>query len=293
MTNLQHHLRGIRKIIRKTVQTTESDFIDVDILHAKLREYLPKSYGIARGHLTDGYHESEMLPIIIYDVPLSEGKYDASSTLFDIQHVLFVADIASSHTNKSLRQSLDLVASIKKQNTGRKRTQSATTNQNVTQVRFRVPADRLPYTLIVFNDFTDYPLSDLSLFERIYRIMADVDITLHPDEMQLLSQPVHYLNPLLEHDDVKTYDSGLTRTPFLAKPRDCYICKRDFFPSALLLRSDVCTLWRFQLQQTQPIGRFTWLACSDHRGTGEDWLLCSFEVVTSRSRSNCHIALSS
>lgn len=230
MTNLQHHLRGIRKIIHETVKTTESNIpLDFDNLHHQLRDYLPKSYGIGSGQLTDGYHESEHLPIIVYDIPLSEGQYTNNTTLFDIRHVLVVGDIASSLTNKSLRQSLDRIASVKRQDTGRKRTQSATHNQQVTQVKFRVPSDRLPYAMITFNDFADYPLSDLSLFERIHRIMADVEISLHPDEMQILSQPVHYRNPLTEYDNVESYDTGLTKTPFLSKPRNCYICKREFF----------------------------------------------------------------
>lgn len=230
MTNLQHHLRGIRKIIHQSVKSTATNSdINLDDIRLKLREYLPKSYGIGYGQVTDGYHESDLLQLIIYDMPLSEEQYTDDTRLFDIRHVLFIADLANSHTTKSLSQCLNRIVSIKKQNTGRKRTQTATKNQNVAQVKFRIPADRLPYTLVVFNDFADYPHSDLPLFERIYRIMTDVDMALHPDELEILSQPVHYLNPLLEYDDIDTTDTGLTRTPFLSKPRRCYACKREYF----------------------------------------------------------------
>jgi len=230
MTNLQHHLRGIRKIIHQSVQSTTPDTeINNPAIHLKLRDYLPASYGIGVGQVTDGHYESADLQLIIYDNPLSDGQYDDSTRMFDIRHVLFIADLANSHTNKSLTETLARVATVKHQYTDRKRTRTATTNQNVTQVKFRVPADRLPYVLVVFNDFADYPYSDLPLFKRIHRVLAQTDVSLLPDELEILSQPVHYLNPLLEYDEIDEHDTGLTRTPFLTKPRRCYACKREYF----------------------------------------------------------------
>lgn len=233
MTNLQHHLNGIRKLVCQAVQNTPSEYrqIDIDKIRQQLRDYLPDSYGIGQGVLFSGAEHSAFIPIILYDIPHSQGVYNAQSHEFDIRHVLMVIEVALSHTNQSFLDRLEAVATVKRLETGRTRRHSATHNQVVSQAKFRIPSDRLPYALMVFYDFADYPLEDVQLFERTQKLMKRVKAEHHPDEIQLLGQALNYHHPLLEYDNLEVYDRGLSRLQGLNKTHNCYVCKREFFHS--------------------------------------------------------------
>jgi len=224
MTDIQRHLKGIRKILAKAMDQP----FDLQRIHADLRAFLPRSYGIGGGQIIGEAGASASVPLLIYDVPLSGGIYSTDSTTFRIEHVLLILHVSAQHSTATLRDVLDMVRSVKQLQTFRPREPRPETLPPG-QARRTIPKDRLPFALVYFNALDTYPPHDTNLFEALYRLMSGYSVDVLPDQIDILSQAAQYLNPLLEADQPDWFAVGWSRTPDRREPELCYVCKQKYF----------------------------------------------------------------
>lgn len=219
MTDLRQHLKGIYKVV-STVLTQAEKFNPFE-LHPALRAYLPTSYGITQGVIHSPNGISEPIPTLLYDVPLAG---DNPQPLL-IEHCLLALETAYRGTEQAFREMLHRIASIKHF----KGVTEHSPRQHIGQDRYKIPKDRLPYALIYLHDLqVTLPTSD-TLSSFIAECLSQYPHELRPDEIIIHEQHLHYLNPLLEKTKVLPYEVGLSHTPDLKKPLNCYCCKRSFY----------------------------------------------------------------
>ena len=229
MTDLQRHLKGIRKLVYTAVQQTDADgAVDVALLSQRLRAYLPQSYGIAEG-------ADHGLPaaLMIYDVPLVQ-----KSEQLRLEHTLLVLDVSWVHDQASLAAALERIAAIKSLPQKRRPMPISSEEQPISR---GIPKSRLPYALLVFDHFAGFPAPTTDLYEAINGFLRQHPTASQPDEIDVIGQDIQYLNPLLEEDNPRPSDMSLSRTPNLIRPSVCYVCgqryvRRHFFYDSLCLR---------------------------------------------------------
>lgn len=227
MTDIQRHLKGIRKILANAI-VTATDSPDLDRLFEELRAFLPKSYGLGAGHLVGSDGCSQPVPLLVYDVPLSGGAYSPGTTEFRLEHVLLIAYVGTHLSADSLRDVLSGVASVKRFQTLRER-QPRPSPLPPGQARRTIPRDRLPFGLVMFNSLDDYPAQDRRLYAALMALLDSYSAQLLPDQIDILGQNAQYLNPLLDQQQATWFDIGWSRTPDRRDPDLCYVCKRKYF----------------------------------------------------------------
>src|SRR5688572_1754878 len=123
MTDLQRHLKGIRKLVRAALAQGEEPPVDLAAVRAAMRAFLPDSYGIASGRICANGQRSEPLEIIVYDVPLA-GQLPHENALVQIEHTLLVLHTARSINWAALEAIFAQVQSVKALPQTRKSTDS-------------------------------------------------------------------------------------------------------------------------------------------------------------------------
>jgi hypothetical protein len=118
MTDLQRHLKSIRKVFSHAV---DHSLTDVQLVHSQLRAVLPAAYGITSGCVIANGQTSHPIQTILYDVPLSNGAYTKDTSQFQIEHVLMVADLAVDPSSVTFQNTLERLASVKRLPNPRKR----------------------------------------------------------------------------------------------------------------------------------------------------------------------------
>ncbi len=227
MTDIQRHLKGIRKIF---AQALTVGAIDHDAVRRELRAFLPRSYGIGSGVIiTAPQGESLPVSLLLYDVPHAQGIYDDSADRFHIEHVLCVLDVTHTHTTSTFAVALERIASVKRLQTSRKRDPHPISPMPPGQARRIVPKDRLPFAWLYFDHLEGESAEGEEFFACFYEPMRHTPLEYLPDQVDAVGQAAQYVNPLLETDPARRVDSGWSRLPDLRQPDVCYGCKSRFF----------------------------------------------------------------
>lgn len=229
MTDIQRHLKGIRKILFAALEEAQANgSYDWEALRVALRKFLPKSYGMGAGRIISDSGESESVPLLLYDVPLSKGRYTANSNHFRVEHVLFVLETAFSYDSEALTQALKRIASVKQLPTQRP-AESRSKDLPAGQQRRTIPKDRLPFALLYADHFEEYLPEAERLYVQLHDLLSTHPVEQRPDQLDLIGQRLQYLNPLLDDLNPPDYAMNLSVTPDLRKPEFCYSCKQKFF----------------------------------------------------------------
>lgn len=226
MTDIQRHLKGICKILQRSIDTGQLDF---PTLQHDLRSFLPQSYGIGTGCIAGNDGQSQPVQVLLYDGPLAAGQYSDDTSVFRIEHILCVLDVALSYDAASFRSTVERIASVKRLQTWREREHRPQPDLPPGQTRRTVPKDRLPFALVVFERFEECSAEDERLFDQMHHILSECPQPLWPDQIDVLAQNAQMLNPLLERETPHWYDTSWSRFPDLLKPEVCYACKQKFF----------------------------------------------------------------
>ncbi len=226
MTDIQRHLKGIRKIL---AQALTAGGVDHDAVHRELRAFLPRSYGIGSGIITAAHGESLPVPLLLYDVPHAQGMVTDESDRFRIEHVLCVLDVSFTHTTSSFAAALERIASVKRLQTFRKRDPHPAASLPPGQARRIVPKDRLPFAWLFFDHLDGESAEGERFFTSFYEPMRLIPLEHLPDQVDAVNQGAQYINPLLETDSARLVDGGWSRLPDLRQPEVCYGCKSRYF----------------------------------------------------------------
>jgi NAD(P)-dependent dehydrogenase (short-subunit alcohol dehydrogenase family) len=230
MTDIARHLNGILHILKSHVDSA-AEPLNADQLAALRQEiaaFLPPSYGVASGTISNAHGESSQpVQILIYDKPHSGDLYHEQSTSFQINHVLLILDIATAHTPDTFIATLDRIGSVKALKAKIAKIKAPKTKLPPGQQRETIPTYRLPVCVVYCHQIALN--SDNAPFVEIGDLMRRYPATLAPDYVHFSAQNLLYRNPLLDSLSVAPSDVGLSVTPTLNKPRACYICKAKFF----------------------------------------------------------------
>jgi hypothetical protein len=229
MTDIKRHLKGIRKILHRSLdEAGENNEIDFPALRSALRDLLPQGYGIGCGHIVGNDERmSQMVHVLVYDVPLSKNAYNTSperAGVYHIDHVLLVIDAAVHHTIQTFTAAVDRIASVKVLQTSRIREPRSTADAPVGQVRRVIPKDRLPFALLTINRLAD--ASTHALAWELHTAMRHHTHDHLPDQIDVREQQLQYLNRLLESEQASRFDIGWSRVPDLRQAAICYGCKQ-------------------------------------------------------------------
>ncbi|MEL6149867.1 MAG: SDR family NAD(P)-dependent oxidoreductase, partial [Chloroflexota bacterium] len=221
MTDIQYHL----KIIQQLVAARLNDH-DISDINEELTLLLPDSYGVASGRVRNENGQwSRHLPLVIYDKTMAGREYPRHNPTVDINEVLAVASYAPSHTRKLLVSDLRDIASVKTLKSGSRQSQ-----KQLTAPTNRIPKHRIPVAMIITRYLDGFNPDREADYIWLHEIISKRALQVAPDFIHLTAQNVLYRNPLLlEHLPLTGYDMGLSRTPRLAKPRTCYVCKHRFY----------------------------------------------------------------
>ncbi len=190
MTDLQRHLKVIRKALRNAPPTDYA---------AALRNALPSSYGVTAQ------------PLTLYDVPL-HGDVPPP-----LEKRLLLAHAAP--TSEALADALAQVAAVKAKLPPNLPTASPP-RAPLAQHKLRIPKTRLPYALLHYAAFHQ-------THAALFAMLRAYPPHLRPDE--LTAPGIEYRNPLLDGIPPTGYDGGLSLTPPWRKPMHCYTCREKFF----------------------------------------------------------------
>jgi NAD(P)-dependent dehydrogenase (short-subunit alcohol dehydrogenase family) len=225
MTDIQRHLKGIRKILASSLEQADNT-LDFDTLRQRVREFLPQGYGVTFGMLVGANDALSMfVPVIVYDVPLA----GASPEVIQIEHALLVIDGAVQFDEQTLKAALKCIQSVKALKPPLNPTKRRTIEKPVGQSRAKIPKDRLPYSLIYGRQFADGSDADEALFSQLNQLLTVHHQAQRPDEILIEANGVHYLNPLLEPESANNLSTGLSRLPDFRQPENCYVCKKKYF----------------------------------------------------------------
>lgn len=229
MTDLQRHLKGIRKILNLSMDSAKhSGNYDIQLLKEQFRQFLPKSYGIGSGIITGDTGISKPVQLLLYDVPRAGGIYPNDALEFRIEHVLFVLDSAFAYDLQMMEIAIETMQSVKKLQTFREPGKRIT-DAKLGQKRRIIPKDRLPFTLIYGERFLPDERDNISRIHSLWNLLDRYSHEYQPEQIDLLANHIQYLNPLLEFEQANSSDISISQTPDLKKPALCYICKSKYF----------------------------------------------------------------
>jgi NAD(P)-dependent dehydrogenase (short-subunit alcohol dehydrogenase family) len=222
MTDIQRHLKDIRKLLRGLAARDQWDHA---ALTGELRALLPESYGISTVET-----ESARRPLLIYDAKLA-GNITGAPRL---EHTLLVIEFIESADTALFQEILAAIARLKAL---RPTPPSRKAPDYPPELHRKIPKERIPFALVFIGSYTDATDTPLPIGEVVNAHPAEH----RPDEIVLHGQGWHYLNPLLHYAAVQQTDRGWSVAPDLAKPRACYACKmpfvrRHFFYDRLCVR---------------------------------------------------------
>ncbi len=216
MTDIQHHLKEIRKLLQTMASQTQWEQTTVI---DRLRALLPVSYGITGGVVFGANAESLSLPIVVYDAVLAGNTPEQVR----IEHTLLIIEFVEACDGRSFQETLERVASLKKLKIYASQRKAP---DYPPELHRKVPKDRIPYTLILIGKFQVETNSQSLL--QVGDLTNSYPAEQRPDEIIVRDPQWHYLNPLLHYTAVQPTDRGWGCTPNHAKPQVCYICKMPF-----------------------------------------------------------------
>lgn len=224
MTDIQRHLKGIRKILYTAItESAEQDAMDAEIVRSTIRKFLPKGYGVGSGVLVRNGELSASTQIIIYDVPLAGSISPDITQEYPIETALLTIDFAGEISLQRLAEWIANIATIKELANFRD-VKSRVNDRPVGQARRIIPTDRLPFSLLYFDRLDDSKAS----YDEIIAEMHQYPAHLLPDQIDIIGQHAQYLNPLLERYPANPTDISWSQTPNLRKPENCYVCKKKY-----------------------------------------------------------------
>jgi NAD(P)-dependent dehydrogenase (short-subunit alcohol dehydrogenase family) len=221
MTDLKKHLPEIFKLIRKEFSLPADEFEFDEAWKARFRQqltdFLPASYGVATGRVTNAQGElSPPVDIILYDRTIGPGFTPASDAI-PVQNVLAVFEFALQPTLPSLTELLEKISSVKRL----KKTYAPPSANKFSFKPF------LPLGIIFVRGLKEeWPTESLCL--NISALLRQHEPTLRPDYLFALDLALQYRNPAMTDPALTGYEIGFCREPDLIRAQICYVCKQTF-----------------------------------------------------------------